>query len=201
VTIRLDHLLLGIFGIALAALALFFGAQRLLHHHHAGMAIQPGLAHAIEAGFIQKATANHEFAQCSPSTYEITCSVAGKDSVVHKVQITRVSFCNYAGVSDGEPMGTFNICARKASPSKAADLGIAMADVRSAIPDMEAYYSDHSSFRGTTLAALRSYDSGVPRTISVVTATAENYCIESNVDGTTASVSGPGGTVKPGACP
>jgi hypothetical protein len=201
VTIRVDHLLVGILGIAVTALVLFFGAQRLLQHHHAGMAIQPG----FEAGFIQKASANGEVAQCSPSTYEITCSYAGKDSVVHKVQITRVSFCTYA--LDGDTgSGTYNACAHKTNVTPSAHYALIAAEsnVRQTIPDMEAYYADHSSYRGATASELRkTYDTRInPRMVTVVrVANPQYYCLQSTVHGQTASVRGPGGTIVARPCP
>lgn len=78
-----------------------------------------------------------------------------------------------------------------------------MSNVRATIPDMEAYYADNNSYRGATTSVLRStYDRGLPASgVSVVSAGAENYCLQGTVDGQTASVSGPGGTVKQGPCP
>jgi hypothetical protein len=180
----------------------FFATQRMLHHSHAGMAIQPEVAQGIDAGFVQKASAQGEVAQCSPSTYEITCSVAGKDSVAHEMTITRLDFCVYSFTSD-KGSGTFNECSHKktATPSPQTALRIAMSNVRAAIPATEAYYADHSGYRGATFNALRSYDSGLSPSVSVVTAGSKRYCLESTVNGQTASVSGPGGTVMQGACP
>jgi hypothetical protein len=199
VTIRLDHLLMGLLGIALAAAGLFLGAQRLLHHSHPGVAIQPETAQGIEAGFVHKASAHGEVAQCSPSTYEITCSYAGKDSVVHKMQITRTNFCNYLAQSDVGSY-SFNACSHKATATLSPHTALltAMANVREAIPATEAYYSDNGNYRGATPAALRSYDRGVH--VSKVTANGQRYCLQSTVQGQTASVSGPGGAVIKGPC-
>jgi prepilin-type N-terminal cleavage/methylation domain-containing protein len=85
----------------------------------------------------------------------------------------------------------------------------AMSDVRSAIPDAEAYYSDKSSFAGMDAAGLKStYDSGLtlfavgpPQVPGIVTAddngdaTGATYCISAEDSGHWAHVVGPGGTV------
>ena len=83
----------------------------------------------------------------------------------------------------------------------------AMSDVRSAIPDAEAYYSDQGNYTAMTAAGLQTtYDSGM-QVIGVNGATqgiskavvgsggAQTYCISANVSGHWAHVSGPGGQV------
>ncbi|HZT84276.1 MAG TPA: prepilin-type N-terminal cleavage/methylation domain-containing protein [Gaiellaceae bacterium] len=90
---------------------------------------------------------------------------------------------------------------------KKAQETAAMSDVRSAIPDAEAYYSDNNSYTGMTAAGLRTnYDSGL-MVIGVNGATqgiskaepgsggAQTFCISANVSGHWAYVNGPGGTV------
>ena len=90
---------------------------------------------------------------------------------------------------------------------KKAQQTAAMSDVRSAIPDAEAYYSDNNSYTGMTAAGLRTnYDSGL-QVIGVAGATqgiskaeagsggAQTFCISANVSGHWAYVNGPGGNV------
>ena len=90
---------------------------------------------------------------------------------------------------------------------KKAQQTAAMSDVRSAIPDAEAYYSDQGNYTAMTAAGLQTtYDSGM-QVIGVNGATqgiskavvgtggAQTYCISANVSGHWAHVSGPGGQV------
>ncbi len=76
----------------------------------------------------------------------------------------------------------------------------ALANVRAAIPSVEAYASDHgSSYGGMTAAILKaSYDAGLKA--SVVTATGSTYCVQSTVGNFTASKTNPGGAVTLAAC-
>ncbi|HZT85141.1 MAG TPA: prepilin-type N-terminal cleavage/methylation domain-containing protein [Gaiellaceae bacterium] len=90
---------------------------------------------------------------------------------------------------------------------KKAQQTAAMSDVRSAIPDAEAYYSDNGNYTGMTAQGLQtSYDSGL-QVIGVNGATqgiskaepgsggAQTYCISAQVSGHWAYVNGPGGNV------
>jgi hypothetical protein len=84
-----------------------------------------------------------------------------------------------------------------------------MSDVRSAIPDAEAYHSDHNSYTDSTnpmtATELRTdYDSGLVVSSNgssgIVTATAgsnndQQYCISAVESGHWAHVEGPGGQV------
>jgi type IV pilus assembly protein PilA len=81
----------------------------------------------------------------------------------------------------------------------------AMSDVRSAIPDAEAFYSDHNTYTGMDAPTLKgTYDSGLVLSLSgstgVVTAAplssdAQKYCISAVDAGHWAHVDGPGGQV------
>jgi prepilin-type N-terminal cleavage/methylation domain-containing protein len=89
---------------------------------------------------------------------------------------------------------------------KKAQQTAAMSDVRSAIPDVEAYYSDNSSYTSMTATALHNtYDSGL--TVSTATGSgvvsaipshldAQQYCVSAVVAGHWAHVAGPGGQVS-----
>ena len=70
--------------------------------------------------------------------------------------------------------------------------------VRAAIPALEAYYADHDTYKGVTLAALRQYDLGVTG-VRVVRATATSYCLESTAPGPFHKA-GPAGNILPGTC-
>jgi type IV pilus assembly protein PilA len=90
---------------------------------------------------------------------------------------------------------------------KKAQQTAAMSDVRSAIPDAEAYFSDSpsQSYTGMTASGLKStYDSGLVVSVSgstgIVSAipgstNAANYCISAVSGGHWAHVQGPGGQV------
>ena len=91
---------------------------------------------------------------------------------------------------------------------KKAQQTAAMSDVRSAIPDAEAYYSDNNSYSGMTAAGLQStYDSGMqlyaagPPEVPGITKAeplptdSTKYCISAQDAGHWAHVTGPGGTV------
>jgi type IV pilus assembly protein PilA len=73
----------------------------------------------------------------------------------------------------------------------------AQANLRASLPSAEAYYSDNKTYVGMNVAALRAIDAGLSSTLSVVSATATNYCITETIAGETWSVRGPG-TPAPG---
>ena len=88
----------------------------------------------------------------------------------------------------------------------------ASANVRSAIPAAEAYYSDHGDYQFTlkpdntaaasTLAALQAIDQGIK--LTKVTAGAASYTLCAEVGNKASSVTGPGGnvtSVAAGTCP
>jgi len=87
---------------------------------------------------------------------------------------------------------------------KKAQQTAAASDVRQAIPDAVAYYSDNNSYTGVSLVTLQGYDSGLqayaagpPEVPGILTAKggATKYCISAR-DGTNyAHMVGPGGQV------
>ena len=68
----------------------------------------------------------------------------------------------------------------------------AQADLRSAIPSAEAFYSDNGFYTGMNFAALKLIDSGLAPGVLVPTATLTTYCISATVNGKTWSALGPG---------
>ena len=94
---------------------------------------------------------------------------------------------------------------------KKAQQTAAMSDVRSAIPDAEAYYSDHNSYTGMvagddTTGLKGQYDSGMKvvgvdgvtdGVVSAIpgSANSQAYCISAQDSSHWAYVKGPGGTV------
>jgi type IV pilus assembly protein PilA len=71
-----------------------------------------------------------------------------------------------------------------------ANNSAAGANVRAAVPSVEAYYADLGTYAGMTLALLQARDSGIKITDPAVTPgaaaqTANTYCIQSTVGGMT----------------
>src|ERR1041384_6178262 len=72
-----------------------------------------------------------------------------------------------------------------------ANNAAAQANVRAAIPGIEAYSADHGAYTGATSAVLQaSYDAGIKHII-VKTATATTYCIQSTVGASVYNKGGP----------
>ena len=76
-----------------------------------------------------------------------------------------------------------------------AEAKASAADVRSAIPDAEAYFSDNNTYVGMDAAALLAIDSGISTAVTPANQTATSYCLEATVGSHTSHVDGPGGTV------
>jgi len=69
------------------------------------------------------------------------------------------------------------------------------ANVRSAIPAAEAYYSDNDTYSGMDLAALRAIDKGVSLVTVAVTGGGSGWTLTSAVGNCTATAVGPGGSI------
>ena len=83
-----------------------------------------------------------------------------------------------------------------------ANNSAAQANVRAAVPGMEAYNADHASgYTGATLTKLQlSYDAGI-KNVRVVRANNTSYCIQNTSPGTvTYSKGGPNGNIVKAAC-
>jgi type IV pilus assembly protein PilA len=83
-----------------------------------------------------------------------------------------------------------------------ANKSAAQANVRAAVPGMEAYNADHATgYAGVNLAKLRaSYDAGI-KNVTIRAATQGGYCVENTVPGTvTYHKSGPSGDIVSGSC-
>src|ERR671926_1055209 len=78
----------------------------------------------------------------------------------------------------------------------------AQANVRAAVPGMEAYNADHATgYAGVTLTILQqSYDAGI-KNVRVVRANNTSYCIQNTSPGTvTYFKGGPNGAISAGVC-
>src|SRR5437868_9776570 len=92
-----------------------------------------------------------------------------------------------------------------------AEAKAAAADVRSAVPDAEAYFSDVGNYTAMTATTgdapdtggLKGIDGGLSPAVTVASSTATTYCLQATVNTHTSHVSGPGGTVAVdnGPCP
>src|SRR3954451_3230558 len=76
----------------------------------------------------------------------------------------------------------------------------AAANVRAAMPSMEAFYADNNSYATVTEATLKTtYDQGLsPTVVANSTAAGATYCISATSGNFRAKVIGPGGTITTG---
>jgi type IV pilus assembly protein PilA len=92
-----------------------------------------------------------------------------------------------------------------------ANTSAAKANVRAAVPAVEAYNADNvgtgasGGYAGMTISALQTYDSAiVPTKVSILAANSVTYCISSTVGQAVFYKGGPGGDItstKPSVCP
>jgi type IV pilus assembly protein PilA len=83
-----------------------------------------------------------------------------------------------------------------------ANESAAKANVRAAIPGVEAYFSDNNTYANMTPDVLRaSYDAGIKNiTIPAASLSGTSYCVQSSVGGKTYRKVGPGGDIEAAAC-
>jgi type IV pilus assembly protein PilA len=79
----------------------------------------------------------------------------------------------------------------------------ARANIRAAVPGVEAYFADTGGYTGITLAGLQaSYDAGI-KNVSFPTLSATAYCIQNDATTTGGKqfhLNGPGGDITSGTC-
>ena len=83
-----------------------------------------------------------------------------------------------------------------------ANKSAAQANVRAAVPGMEAFNADHATgYTGVTLTKLQgSYDAGI-KNIKISVANSTTYCVVNTSPGTVFyHKSGPSGAINPGHC-
>ncbi|MBA3843779.1 MAG: prepilin-type N-terminal cleavage/methylation domain-containing protein [Actinobacteria bacterium] len=68
----------------------------------------------------------------------------------------------------------------------------AQADIRAAIPSMEAFYADNNTYAGANPAALKLIDSGLASAVVTGGLSTAGYCIGASVGSKDWSVNGPG---------
>ena len=88
-----------------------------------------------------------------------------------------------------------------------ANNSAAKANVRAAIPAVEAYNADNTGtgasagYAGMTVSLLQAYDSAiVPTKLTITTANSVTYCVSSTVGGKTWNKNGPGADIVTGVC-
>ena len=84
-----------------------------------------------------------------------------------------------------------------------ANNSAAKANVRAAVPGVEAYNADNSrGYSGMTLAALQAYDQGIKNVTIVPSPNTSqvSYCVRSTVGTKTWFKQGPGGDITTNAC-
>jgi type IV pilus assembly protein PilA len=82
-----------------------------------------------------------------------------------------------------------------------ANNSAAKANVRAAIPAVEAYNADNTKgYSGMTLTALKNYDQGVKNVVILGTSNQTSYCIRSQVGTRLWFKRGPGGDITTTAC-
>jgi len=89
-----------------------------------------------------------------------------------------------------------------------ANQSAAKANVRAAIPAVEAYNADNTGtgnsggYAGMNISALQNYDSAlVPTKLDIQSASSVSYCVDSTVGSATWKKAGPGADIVTGACP
>ena len=81
-----------------------------------------------------------------------------------------------------------------------ANNAAAQANVRAAVPGMEAFNADRGFYTGATSAILQaSYDAGI-KNIRVFLANSTTYCIDSTVGNSVYKKNGPGASIQSGSC-
>jgi type IV pilus assembly protein PilA len=88
-----------------------------------------------------------------------------------------------------------------------ANKSAAKANVRAAVPAVEAYNADNTGtgasagYAGMTVSLLQAYDSAiVPTKLTIFMADTTTYCIESTVGGQVFNKKGPGADIVTGVC-
>jgi type IV pilus assembly protein PilA len=76
----------------------------------------------------------------------------------------------------------------------------AKANVRAAIPAVEAFFADQNTYAGVSVGYLQStYDQGI-KNITIPTSSATTYCIQSDVGGKVWKKAGPAADLATGTC-
>jgi len=77
---------------------------------------------------------------------------------------------------------------------------VAEANVRAAVPAVEAFYSDHHTYVGMSTPTLRQIDTGIAVSVDPASLGIATYCISASHGGLTYSKRNPDGQIIAGAC-
>jgi hypothetical protein len=102
------------------------------------------------------------------------------------VGVTIRSASSWAASPSAIPVGSFNLALQQRR------------ELLAAIPAVEAYYADHGSYAGVSVAKLRKIDSNESALLRIVVATKTNYCVQLGTP--TWFERGPGGAPTLGHC-
>ncbi len=90
-----------------------------------------------------------------------------------------------------------------------AEVSASKANVRAALPAVEAFYSDYGTYTGMTIAALKNIDPNVRLSAEpvIIAGPPQQYCIQSTHNGAAPpdgkephKLTGPGGSIVTGTC-
>jgi general secretion pathway protein G len=82
-----------------------------------------------------------------------------------------------------------------------ANDAVAQADLRVSLPSIEAYFSDHGTYAGLTVATLRAaYDQALPASLVVVNMTDVSYCAQTTTGSRVWKREGPSAQIVRGSC-
>ena len=111
-------------------------------------------------------------------------------SILLALLLPLLSGCAYGGLSGSSSSG--------GGPTT-SDETQAKSNVRAAIPAIETYYADNSTYVGLTLSRLNALDPAIVN-VSLIRATDKGYCVESEVGTAVYRKKGPAAKVVKGSC-
>lgn len=129
---------------------------------------------------------------------DVSVAAVGKTSYCIESSAEGVTFSFTGPGGELVPIGCGTAPLQGNQPPVAPPSYDAQTNVRAALPAIEAYYADHGSYAGMTLAKLRSrYDYGIPD-VKIVRVRKTTYCVESSAEGDTWSYRHSTGLVRGG---
>jgi hypothetical protein len=106
------------------------------------------------------------------------------------VPLLALSGCSYGGLPGSSGSG--------GGAASSEDVE-ARSNVRAAIPAIEAYFAENGTYAGLTLSRLNALDPSIVN-VSLIRATGEGYCVESEVGMVVYRKNGPGAEIVKGSC-
>jgi hypothetical protein len=82
-----------------------------------------------------------------------------------------------------------------------ASLAVARANLSAAQPALQTFAATNGGYSGLTIDELRRIDPSVSSTASLKDVSATGYCLQVTIRSSTASLTGPGGTIADTPCP